>query len=167
MGSRISIYIDGPNLLHCGDAEGCRIDYLEKFQTFILKGRTLVDINFYNSEKRQDLGSKSFHRKLSLGGYNLKLTQLKTDQVGVPYEKRINTQIVADSMYDAFINKYDVAVICSGDADLVPAIEYLLKMGKQVEVLAFSTGFSWEMRETKKKGAKIVVLSNYLQQISR
>lgn len=163
---RISIYIDGPNLFYCGDSERCRLDYIDKFKRFVIQNRKLVDLNFYNSIGTNP-GAYRFHKILKSAGYNLKLFKLGRDYTGKPEEKRVDTQLVADSIYDAFINKYDIAAICSGDEDFVPAVEYILKMGKQVEVMAFGTGFSWNMRETKHLGAKIIVLSNYTKQICR
>jgi len=162
MSERISVYIDGPNLFHCGESEGCRLDYINRFKRFIIKNRDLVDLNFYNSRGRT-YGGYRFHEKLGCAGYNVKLFQLGRG----PEEKRVDTQLVADSIYDACVDKYDIAAICSGDEDIVPAVEYILKMGKKVELLAFETGFSWYSRDTKHLGAKIIVLSRYIEQLRR
>jgi len=164
--TRISVYIDGPNLFHCGESEGCRLDYINGFKRFVIQNRELVDLNFYNS-KGISPGATAFYRKLRSAGYNLKLFKLGGDFRGEPEEKRVDTQLVADSIYDACMDKYDIAAICSGDEDVVPAVEYILKMGKEVEVMAFGTGFSWDLRETKHLGAKIIVLSNFIEQLRR
>jgi len=76
-------------------------------------------------------------------------------------EKRVDTQLVADSIYDAFTKEFDVAVLCSGDQDIVPAVEYLMKLGKRVEIVAFNSGLSWALRATTHIGVKIIDLSRY------
>lgn len=157
--SRVSIYIDGPNLFHTGDEIGCRIDYVYKFIPFCLQHRSLVEANFYNTTNGSR-GLQSFHRKLVSAGYNVKLYKLR----GRPHEKRVDTQIVADALYDAFQKKFDIAIICSGDGDMLPAVEYLMKMRKQVEIMAFWHGFSWDLRTS---GAKIIDLSRNIRKIIR
>lgn len=163
---KVSVYIDGPNIFHCGEAEGCRIDYTKKFLPFLVKGRKLVDNYFYNSYMG-DPGSNRFYNHLRKAGYKLKLFKVKHRPPLPPEEKRVDTQLVADAIVDGFNSKYDTAIICSGDEDVVPCIEYILSFGKKVEIYAFSKGLSWEIRETKHLGAKIVVLSHHIQSIKR
>ena len=163
---RVSVYIDGSNLFHCGNAEGYRIDYTRKFLPFLLQGRTLINSYFYNG-RMKGKGGRSFIRRLISAGYIVKEFNVKHIPPNPPEEKRIDTQLVADSIVDGFSKKYDTAIICSGDEDIVPCIEYILSFGKNVEVFAFSKGLSWEVRETKHLGAKIHPLTHHISAIKR
>jgi len=42
----------------------------------------------------------------------------------------------------------DVVVLCSGDGDFIPLVEYLKNQGKRVEVMAFAKTTSSKLRET-------------------
>jgi uncharacterized LabA/DUF88 family protein len=55
-----------------------------------------------------------------------------------PQEKGVDTQIADGSLVEGLKdNKYDIAVFGSGDKDILPAVEYLLRKKKQVEILSF------------------------------
>lgn len=156
-------YIDGSNLFHAGEAEGIRIDFL-KFKKIIVGNRTLKNLNYYDSTEKER-GETSFHKKLLSFGYNLKLFQLYRYGTEIPEEKMVDTQIVADSLVDAFQKKFDTAIFCTGDKDMLPAIEYLLQMfHKQVEVASFWDSLAWDL---KNSGAKIINLTLIKGQIQR
>lgn len=49
-------------------------------------------------------------------------------------EKRVDSRLVADMIHYAAIQAYDVAVLLSGDQDLVPAVEAADRLGRRVYV---------------------------------
>lgn len=53
-------------------------------------------------------------------------------------EKRVDTRLVADLIHYAANDAYDAAVLVSGDADFVPAVEAVGALGKQVWVATWS-----------------------------
>jgi uncharacterized LabA/DUF88 family protein len=53
-------------------------------------------------------------------------------------EKGIDTSLAVDSVI--MIDTYDVALIVSGDADMIPSINYLKRQGKYVGVVSFIKG---------------------------
>lgn len=52
-------------------------------------------------------------------------------------EKRVDTRMVAEMVRLAALNSYDCAVVFSGDADLVPAIEVVSLLGKRVYIASW------------------------------
>jgi hypothetical protein len=62
---------------------------------------------------------------------------------GVDYEytteKRVDTRLVADLILAAANGAFDAAVLVSGDADFVPAVEAVNALGKQVWVATWSS----------------------------
>jgi len=158
---KVSGYIDGANLFHAGEDIGLRIDY-SKLKSMIEQKRVLVDLNYYDmSEDRPS--ERAFFMKLQGFGYNLKIVPLRR-YGSQPVEKKIDTQIVADSLVDAFNRKFDVAVFGSGDKDILPAVEYLLQMKKQVEIMSFEHTLAWDL---KKSGARMINLTKIQNQIRR
>lgn len=62
-------------------------------------------------------------------------------------EKRVDTRLVADMIHLAAVDGYDTAVVFSGDQDLVPAVEAVAALGKQVFVATWAgRGLSKELR---------------------
>jgi uncharacterized LabA/DUF88 family protein len=159
---RVSAYLDGANLFRAGSNIGLRIDYL-KLKYIIVKGRTLIDLNYYDSWEGRP-SEISWFQLLRRFGYCTKLVKLHRYGSEPPQEKMIDTQIVADSIYDACKNKYDIAVFGSGDKDILPAIKYVMEMGKMVEIMAFWDALAWDL---KNSGAHIVNLTKMANQIRR
>lgn len=54
------------------------------------------------------------------------------------HEKQVDTSIVADMVKGAAIDAYDVAILLSGDADFIPAIQVVNGLGKQVYVATWN-----------------------------
>lgn len=63
-------------------------------------------------------------------------------------EKGIDVLLVADMIKGAFQNQYDVALIASGDADFVPAVELVQVLKKKVVNIHMYAGSSSELRNT-------------------
>jgi uncharacterized LabA/DUF88 family protein len=54
-----------------------------------------------------------------------------------PREKGIDVRLAVDMVLGAARNEYDVCVLCSGDTDLIPALEAVIVEGKRCEVMAW------------------------------
>jgi len=62
-------------------------------------------------------------------------------------EKRVDSRLVAEMIQYAAVHAYDVAVLFSGDQDLVPAVEAVDRLGKHVIVATWrGRGLSPELR---------------------
>ncbi len=56
--------------------------------------------------------------------------------------RSVDIQIVIDIMRFAFTDEIERVYLASGDGDYVPLIDEVMRRGKQVEVLAFSSGLN-------------------------
>ena len=150
-------------MFHAGESIGVRIDYA-KLKPIMIDGRTLVDLNYYDSTENSPKEIK-FFSKIEGFGYTLKLVKLHRYGSSEPEEKKIGTQIVADSLVDGLVNaRFDACIFGTGDKDIFPSIEYLLRAGKQVEVMSFEHSLSWDLKIC---GAKIINLTKLKDQIQR
>ena len=59
--------------------------------------------------------------------------------------RNIDIQIVIDVMRFAFTDSIDRIYLASGDGDYMPLIMEVMRRGKQVELLAFSSGLNGEL----------------------
>lgn len=159
----MSAYIDGANLFHAGETIDLRIDYA-KLKSLIVQGRILIDLKFYDTTANTP-AETNFFAKIRSFGYQVKTVSLHFYGSQIPEEKKIDTQIVADSLVDGLVNnRFDVAVFGTGDKDIVPAIEYLLQAKKAVEVMSFDHSLAWDL---KRSGAKMISLTRLRSQIER
>jgi uncharacterized protein (TIGR00288 family) len=60
--------------------------------------------------------------------------------------RNVDIQIVIDIMRFAFTDEIDRVYLASGDGDYLPLISEVMRRGKQVELLAFSSGLSDALR---------------------
>ncbi len=61
-------------------------------------------------------------------------------------EKGIDVMLVVDMIKNAFQEKYDIALLFSGDADFVPAVELIQNLKKEVINIHLYSGSSAELR---------------------
>jgi uncharacterized LabA/DUF88 family protein len=60
---------------------------------------------------------------------------------GSAKSKGVDITLTKDVLSHAFFNNYDQAVLVAGDADYVPLIHEVKRLGKNVYVAFFGTGF--------------------------
>ncbi|HEX4956101.1 MAG TPA: NYN domain-containing protein [Thermoanaerobaculia bacterium] len=152
---RVTIFIDGSNLYHCAHERFARTDVdFVKLSALLTSGRKLVRTYYYNASVRQEDGEERyrkqqqfFERLRLLPYFDLRLGRLER-RGNTVVEKGIDVRIATDMLLQAHQNVYDTAVLISGDADLVPAVEAVKSIGKHVELACVSAGRSRELMQT-------------------
>jgi len=134
-------YIDGFNLYHGLRSKGWRkhywLDVWALSERFLLKGQTLVEVVYCTTlikkdpegQKRQQtfIDALKAHRpgiKVVYGHYLAK--EMKCFGCGNTYtrheEKMTDVNIACHLLTDAMDDRFDVALVLSGDSDLVPPV---------------------------------------------
>ena len=145
------MFIDGENFLY-------GIKSINKFYTdfnfdfkryvnFITKSRKLIEIYYVIAPLKQDLSpslytkQQKFLSRLKKEGINIILCKrTKRDNMDGTQCHKIkedDIRLALQMQKDAYDNKFDVALLFSGDGDFVPLPEYLSKKGKKMEVVYF------------------------------
>ncbi len=57
---------------------------------------------------------------------------------GKYHEKGVDVQLAVDILIGAYEDLYDRAILISSDTDLIPAIQKVKQLGKQIEYIGFS-----------------------------
>lgn len=144
---RVSIYIDGANFYHGIKLinkyyTDTKFDF-KKFIKKITKKDTLISIYYYNAPLKQDKNpliykkqQKFFQRLREIPNFNVVMCkrQKREDEHGKEYHiiKGDDIHLAIDMLSDAYKNKYDKAILLSGDGDFAPVVSYIKKEGKQV-----------------------------------
>ncbi len=157
------IFIDGSNLYHvllknCGRSDLMFSSFGKKLTG---KDRVLKKIFYYNV--KQELQGKikipeeqkKFLKSLDkIDNLEVKLGIWK-EQNGSIVEKGVDVLLATDLVLNSVKNKFDTAIIVSGDGDFFPAIEAAKKQGKKVEVAAFESNISKEASDSADKVIKL------------
>ncbi len=91
-----------------------------------------------------DDGSKRFHDRLSYLGFRV-IARESFDQ-SKHIQKEVDVAMACEMVVHALRDHYDVALVVSGDADFIPAIQHVQAAGKRVEVAAFNKSVSHELK---------------------
>ena len=161
--NRVIVFIDGNNFYYklrdiiSGKSEIFKlIDFnYQEFSENLTKYNVLVEVRYYiGAVKRQDGQNKEKSEKLYANQQKL---LAKLQQQNIPailgnliqhpdksfHEKGVDVRIAVEMIRLAHKNKYDIAYLLSSDTDLVPAVEEVRSLNKQVYYVGTSKGQSF------------------------
>ena len=157
MEKRISIYIDGANFYYGLKTINKRysdtfFDF-EKFAKEISNKNKIVTIYYYNAPLKENFNKWVYWNQMKLFAKLRKIPKCKV--ILCKRQKRIDKEdkeyyiikgddihLALDMLKDACKNKYDKAILISGDGDFGQLVDYVRKEKKEVEVYAFKKSTS-------------------------
>ncbi len=140
---RVEVLIDVQNLYHSArNLHQARVNFNEVLKTAIA-GRKFIRAFAY-VVKTKTGEEKPFFDALSNLGIETRVRDLQEFYDG---QKKADWDvgIVIDAIRTA--QGVDVVVLCSGDGDFIPLVDYLKNQGKRVEVMAFAKTTSSALKE--------------------
>lgn len=133
---RIAIFVDGSNFYYTQKKLGWDID-TEKLLDYCKDYGDIAEAVYYTGSTN-DPKQKKYHDFLAYVGYSLVTKPVKTiyDQTtGQTMQKaNLDVEIVLD-MFN-MIDRYDMAILISGDGDFERALQLLKSRGKEVKVIS-------------------------------
>lgn len=180
--TRVAVFIDGSNLYRCVKDQFNRIDIdIEKLTAKLLDGRELTRIYYYNAEiseaddREGARDQQRFFTRLSYVPYlQLRKGKLvrrdieftcpgcrRTTTVQSRLQKGVDTRMVMDIVAQAMLDRYDVAVVVSGDADFGEALQFVRDhTNKRVENAFTTYGWAPDLRPVSDR--KIILDASFL-----
>lgn len=134
---RVAIFIDVANIIYSLKDLGWKADY-KKIQNYFINNSKLVDIYFYYSTRKENLGQARLIEMLVRKGFKIRIKEVKVIRIkgnNVMYKGNCDVELAID-MIDV-MPSYDTGILFSGDSDFAPLIKYVQKYGKKV--IAIST----------------------------
>ncbi len=120
----------------------------------LAKGRNLIRTYYYTApinQKDHPDGYKKqqkFFQKLhNTNSLTLILGRLEKRD-GTYVEKGVDVAIAVDMLSMAYANAIDVFYLVSADADFVPVVNEIKRLGKKIFNVTFSRGASYHLRNT-------------------
>jgi len=117
----------------------------------------IEDIKKELEEKRKAYFSYILKQERNFEGQRKLFEEIKKDKIieikslplkqkdGEVYQKGVDVLIATDLINLAHTNHYDLAIVLSGDTDLIEAIRLIRKMGKKVIIVSYHTPRNPEM----------------------
>lgn len=133
---RVAIFLDGANNFFTQKKMGWHID-VEKLLNYCKDYGDVVEAIYYSGET-DDAKQKSFLNKLAYIGYSLETKPVKTIYDGETGEITQKANLDIEIVLDMFnmIDRYDLAILISGDGDFERAVRQLKSRGKEVKVIS-------------------------------
>ncbi len=141
---RVEVLMDVQNLYHSArNLHNARVNFNEVLKTAIA-GRKFIRAFAYVVRTKTG-EEKPFFEALANLGIETRVRDLQEFYDG---QKKADWDvgIVIDAIRTA--PGVDVIILCSGDGDFIPLVEYLKNQGKRVEVLAFGRTTSSALKES-------------------
>ena len=157
---RISVYLDGANFYYgLKSIKKFYTDYkfdFEKYTESITKKGNLIKIYYYNASLKQQINKEVFKKQQKLFA---RLREIpKCEVILCKRQKRVDDDgkerfnikgddihLAIDMLKDAYENKYDKAILISGDGDFAPLVECVKKKGKKVDNYHFKDCISFDL----------------------
>lgn len=135
---RVAIFIDGNNLFHAARSVGVEIDYAKLLD--ILRGQdTLLRAFFYTGVDQNAERQQGFLLWMRRNGYRVVEKELKTFPDGTK-KANLDVEIAVDML--SLADKYDTAILVSGDEDFAYAVNAVAYKGVRVEIAGFRSNTS-------------------------
>ena len=150
--SRVAIFIDGSNLYHSLEENCGRFDV--DFRAFAQKlagDRNLLRVYYYNVLRDPNRNPQAYQdqQKFLTALDNTPYLEVRLGRSkmrgDVAVEKGVDIMVATDLLRLAWDDRYDVAILVSGDGDFAYAVQAAKDMGKQVIVAAFPSNLSPEL----------------------
>jgi uncharacterized LabA/DUF88 family protein len=138
MRGKIAIFIDGNNLFHAARSVGVEIDYA-KFLNFLRGDSPLLRAFFYTGVDEKAERQQGFLLWMRRNGYRVVEKELKTYADGTK-KANLDVEIAVDML--SLADKYETAVLVSGDEDFAYAINAVAYKGVRVELAGFRSNTS-------------------------
>lgn len=140
---RVEVLIDVQNLYHSAkNLYQARVNFGEILKTAVA-GRKFIRAFAYVVRTKTG-EEKPFFEALTKLGIETRVRDLQEFYGGMK-KADWDVGIVVDAIRTA--SSLDVIILCSGDGDFIPLVDYLKNQGKRVEILAFGKTTSSKLKD--------------------
>lgn len=133
---KIAVFVDGGNFYYTQKELGWKVDS-ERLLDYCKEYGEVVEAIYYTGVSN-DVGQRKYHDWLAYNGYSLVTKPLKTifDAANGQTTQKANLDV--EIVLDMFnmIDRYDMAILVSGDSDFERALQLLKSRGKEVKVIS-------------------------------
>jgi len=139
---RVMIFVDGSNFYHALKAKtgSAQLDFGHLIAELVGPNRELARVYYYNAPvNAQEVPAQHRRQQAFFGAlkripyFEVKLGRLVRRSHGM-VEKGVDVRLATDMVAAGLLNRYDVAILVSGDGDFTDAVQVVKDAGKHVEL---------------------------------
>ena len=134
---RVYVFIDAENVFYSQRTLGWRISYEKLMKYFKKECGNDVKCFIYTGVDESNIGQKKFTDMLDINGYIVRtrvIKKIKKRQGGYKWKNNLDIEL-AFEMVDTK-DKYDTAILISGDSDFDTPITRIKQAGKRIIVMS-------------------------------
>ncbi|MEK7643159.1 MAG: NYN domain-containing protein [Patescibacteria group bacterium] len=160
---RVAVFIDAQNLYHSARSLfGARVNFKEVLKIAVSGRKLIRAFGYVISTKTGE--EQPFFESLTSLGIETRAKELQ-EFFGGAKKADWDVGLAIDAVRTAEI--VDTVIICSGDGDFVPLVEYLKNNGRRVEVIAFGRSSSLKLKEAADDFTDLGASQKFLMRIHR
>ncbi|MEK7630767.1 MAG: NYN domain-containing protein [Patescibacteria group bacterium] len=160
---RVAVFIDAQNLYHSARSLfGARVNFKEVLKTAVANRQLIRAFGYVISTKTGE--EKGFFDALVALGIETRAKELQ-EFYGGAKKADWDVGLAIDAVRTA--STVDTIVICSGDGDFVPLVEYLKNNGRRVEVMSFGRSTSLKLKESADEFIDLGAEGKYIMRIRK
>lgn len=160
MRGTVAIFIDGNNLFHAAKTFGIEIDYT-KLLSVLCKEDRLLRAFFYTGVDEQASKQVGFLLWMRRNGFRVVEKELKVFPDGTK-KANLDVEIAVDML--SLADKYETAILVSGDEDFSYAVNAVAYKGCRIEVAGFRNNTSPKLIDV---ADKFIVLDDIINKIKK
>ncbi|MFX1284849.1 MAG: NYN domain-containing protein [Promethearchaeota archaeon] len=131
--NRIALFIDGGNLYHAAKLLGFKVDFLRLKTYFVSKEMNLFQAFYYSAYDPSEGFIMKILDWLRYNGFTVVTKEVK--KITHSYIKgNMDVELVVDMLLN--LDRYDIAVLFSGDGDFTRCVSELQKNSKHIWVVS-------------------------------
>jgi uncharacterized LabA/DUF88 family protein len=142
---RIGVFVDVPNLVYAARYLNRWIDFGRLLER-LLGGRRLIRAHAYSPTDPDPAAEQQFLTPVKSQGYRLTTKNYRTFASGAK-KADMDLDLCMDVVRLVVAKAVDCIVLCSGDGDFLPLLEFCADNGVRVEVASFIEATSDELRQ--------------------
>jgi uncharacterized LabA/DUF88 family protein len=144
---RVAVFVDGANMFYAQRKAGWHLDYRKVYE-YLTRGYAVHNAFYYTSvTSPPDPGAEGFLRALTAIGYTVRrkvIKEMMDPETGLVTRKaNLDIEIVIDML--STLERYEVAVLVSGDGDFERAVELLRSRGKRIVGVGLRSMAAYEL----------------------
>lgn len=163
---RVMVFIDVANLQQAiKDIRWKKFNY-DGLMSFFKERTRLSDVRFYYGILPDHEGQKTFFKELEEMGYTLRVKKIKLIRQpdGTTLRKgNYDVDLAVDAM--GLVDRYDTAVLFSGDSDFLALAQGIKERGKKIVVISSRRHTATELRTSATHYVDITSLDQYLKRL--
>lgn len=160
MRGTVAIFIDGNNLFHAAKTLGIEVDYARLLK-ILCSGDRLLRAFFYTGVDENASKQVGFLLWMRRNGYRVVEKELKIYPDGTK-KANLDVEIAVDML--SLVDKYNTAILVSGDEDFSYAVNAIAYKGARVEIAGFRNNTSPKLIDV---ADRFIVLDDIKDQISK